>query len=99
MGSGKTENIDQQTINKIGLRPSDKPITPTAPDARVFEYPHLVDVFVMENDLYGNIMPEGECFLAFYGKHGLIGKKVKVDFLKNASVDDIRKIVQRNEEG
>ena len=98
MGASKIENIDQQTINKIGLRPSDKPINPTAPEARVFEYPHLEDVYVMECDLYGNIMPKGDCFLAFYGKHGLIGKQVKVEYLKNASLDDIRKVVRKNEE-
>ena len=53
-------SIDEGTISKIGLRLSDKPINANiAPDARIFEYPGLEDVFVMESDLYGNKMPEG----------------------------------------
>ena len=68
-------NIDDETISKIGLILSDKPINAQiAPNARVFEYPHLDNVFIMESDLYGNTMPKNSCFLAFYGTHGLIGK-------------------------
>ena len=90
-------NIDEETINKIGLRPSDKPVNAqAAPNSRVFEYPGLDNVFVMESDLYGNAMPEGSCFIAFYGKHGLIGKDLKIETLKKASVKDIKKIVQSN---
>src|ERR1035437_1019747 len=93
-------NIDEETINKIGLRLSDKPINAQiAPNARVFEYPHLDNVFVMENDLYGNIMPKNSCFLAFYGSHGLIGKHLKVETLKNASIEYIKKMVESNSEG
>ena len=40
-------NIDEETISKIGLRLSDKPINATiAINARVFEYPHLKNVFI-----------------------------------------------------
>ena len=93
-------NIDEETINKIGLRLSDKPINAQiAPNARVFEYPHLDNVFVMENDLYGNIMPKNSCFLAFYGSHGLIGKHLKVETLKNTSIEYIKKMVESNSEG
>ena len=93
-------NIDEKTISKIGLRVSDKPINaPIATNARVFEYPHLKDVFIMESDLYGNIMPKDHCFLAFYGSHGLIGKHLKVETLNNASVEDIKKMVESNSEG
>ncbi|MCW3109986.1 MAG: hypothetical protein JWQ09_4492 [Segetibacter sp.] len=77
-------NIDEETISKIGLRLSDEPINAQiAPNARVFEYPHLYKVFVMESDLYGNTMPKDSCFLAFYGHHGLIGKDLKVETLRN----------------
>ena len=93
-------NIDEETINKIGLRPSDKlSNTQIPPNARVFEYPHLDNVFVMESDLYGNKMPKNSCFLAFYGNHGLIGKHLKIETLKNASEEDIKKIVESNSEG
>ncbi len=53
----------------------------------------------MECDLYGNLMPKNSCFLAFYGHHGLIGKHLKVETLKNASVEDIKKMVDSNLEG
>ena len=93
-------NIDEETISKIGLRLSDKLVNAQiAPNARVFEYPHLDNVFIMESDLYGNIMPKGSCFLAFCGKHGLIGKHLKMETLKNASVEDIKKMVESNSEG
>jgi len=93
-------NIDEETISKLGLRISDKPVNAQiAPDARVFEYPHLENVFVMESDLYGNPMPENSCFLAFNGHHGLIGKHLKIETLKNASVEDIKNMVQSNTEG
>ncbi len=93
-------NIDEKTITKIGLLLSDKPINATiAINARVFEYPHLENVFVMESDLYGNIMPKDHCFLAFYGSHGLMGKHLKVETLKNASVEYIKNMVESNSEG
>ena len=53
----------------------------------------------MESDLYGNTMPKDSCFLAFYGSHGLIGKHLRVETLKNASVTDIKKMVESNSEG
>ena len=96
----KDENIDQDTIDKIGLRVSDKAINAQiAPNARVFEYPNLENVFIMECDLYGNIMSKDHCFLAFYGNHGLIGKQIKMETLKNSSVEEVQKIIHRNEEG
>lgn len=93
-------NLDEETISKIGLRLSDEQINAqVAPDARVFEYPNLDRVFVMESDLYGNTMPKDSCFLAFYGHHGLIGKHLKVEVLKNSSVIDIKNLVESNIEG
>ena len=90
-------NIDEETINKVGLRLSDKPINAQiAPNTRVFEYPQLDNVFVMESDLYGNKMPKNSCFLAFYGSHGFIGKHLKVETLKKSSAEDIKKIVESN---
>src|SRR3954463_10549050 len=94
------ENIDEETIRKVGLQLSDKKINAQiAPNARVFEYPHLENVFIMESDLYGNTMPKNSCFLAFYGTHGLIGKNLSVETLRNASVDDIKSMVEMNNEG
>ena len=93
-------NLDDETIRKVGLRISGKPINAqVALDARVFEYPHLEDVFVMESDLYGNTMPKNSCFLAFNGKHGMMGKHISVETLVKAKVADIRNIVENNIEG
>ena len=93
-------NIDKETINKVGLLLSNKQINAQiAPNARIFEYPHLADVFVMESDLYGNPMPEGSCFLAFNSSHGLIGKHLKVETLKEASVEDIKRMVESHSGG
>jgi hypothetical protein len=93
-------NIDEETISQIGLRLSNEPINAqVAPNARVFEYPHLDKVFIMESDLYGNPMPKDSCFLAFYGHHGLIGKPLKVETLKNLNVGDIKHMVESNIEG
>jgi len=93
-------NIDDETISRKGLRLSDKLINAQiAPDARVFEYPGLENVFIMESDLYGNTMPEGSCFLAFHGSHGLIGRHLHIETLKNASIEDIKTMVESNSEG
>jgi len=93
-------NIDEETVRKIGLRLSDKPISAQiAPNARVFEFPHLDDVFVMESDLYGNMMPKNSCFLAFYGNHGYIGKQLKIETLKNADEEYIKNLVEINSKG
>jgi hypothetical protein len=93
-------NIDEETINKIGLRLSDKDINAQiAPNARVFEYPGLDNVFIMESDLYGNTMPEDSCFLAFYGSHGLIGKHLYLETLRNAGINDIKAMVESHSEG
>jgi len=93
-------NLDRETISSVGLTISDKHINAQiAPDARVFEYPDLDNVFIMESDLYGNIMPKDSCFLAFYGQHGLIGKHLKVETLKNATTAEIKKMVDCNSEG
>lgn len=93
-------NLDEETIRQVGLQQTDKPINAQiAPDARVFSYPFLEEVFIMESDLYGNTMPKGSCFLAFNGKHGLIGKHLKVETLKNASVEEIKKMIEANSEG
>ena len=92
--------IDAETIKTIGLRLTNKPFNAEpAPVARVFEYPHLEKVYIMESDLYGNTMPKDSCFLAFYGQHGLIGKHLKVETLKRSSVTEIEKMVQDNNDG
>src|SRR3954447_6033690 len=93
-------NIDDETISNIGLRLSDKDINAQIePDARVFEYPGLDNVFVMESDLYGNTMPEDSCFLASLGSHGLIGRHLKMETLKHASKEEIKAMVESHSEG
>lgn len=93
-------SIDEETIRKIGLRPSENLMNaPIAPDARVFNYPFLADVFIMESDLYGNRMPKGSCFLAFNGQHGLVGKHLFVETLRNATIKEIKEMVENNCEG
>lgn len=93
-------NINEKTINKIGLTLSDELADAhIAPGARVFKYPHLDNVFIVESDLYGNKMPKNSCFLAFPGTHGWVGKHLKIKTLKNASVEDIKKMVEINSEG
>ena len=92
-----SRNIDDETIRKLGLTITTKQINAqSTPHARVFEYPHLDNVFIMENDLYGSTMPEHSCFIAFNGRHGLVGKHLTIDELKNSSVEDIRKLVFDN---
>lgn len=93
-------NIDEETITKVGLRLSEKHINAQiAPNARIFQYPYLEDVFIMESDLYGNTMPKNSCFLAFYGEHGLMGEPLEVQKLRTAKLEDIKKIVQRDNKG
>jgi hypothetical protein len=93
-------NIDEETIYKAGLRRCNRTINAQiSPDARIFEYPQLKDVFIMENDLYGNKMPKDSCFLAFNGQHGMIGKHLKVSTLRIASVEEIKNMVTLNNEG
>lgn len=90
-------NLDEETIRQVGLRLSDEPVhAELSVGSRVFEYPGLDKVFIMESDLYGNVMPKDSCFLAFYGQHGLIGKHLKVETLRNASIEDIKKMVESN---
>ena len=97
MTNNEDFNIDDETIRKVGLQQSVKHINAqTAPNARIFEYPGLENVFIMESDLYGNTKPKGSCFLAFDSNHGLIGKHLKVETLKNASMEDIKKMVESN---
>jgi hypothetical protein len=93
-------NLDSETIAQLGLRPADKSINANiSPEARVFEYPNITHVYVMESDLYGNRMPEGLCFLAFEGRAGLMGKHIKIETLRNSSEEDIKKIVEENRAG
>ncbi|MGZ3837557.1 MAG: hypothetical protein ACXVBI_03275 [Flavisolibacter sp.] len=53
----------------------------------------------MENDLYGTIMPEHSCFIAFKGRKGLVGRSITIEALRNTSVEDIKKLVADNSEG
>jgi hypothetical protein len=44
-------------------------------------------------------MPKDSCFLAFNGRHGLVGKHLAIEVLSNSSVADIRHIVETNIDG
>ena len=93
-------NIDAETVKTLGLKLTNEPINAqTALSARVFKYPHLENVYIMESDIYGNTMPRDSCFLAFKGEHGLIGKHLKVDTLKRLSVIEIQTMVESNNRG
>ena len=97
MNSNLDCNIDDETIRKVGLRISRKPINAQIGlYSRIFEYPHLENVFVMESDLYGNKMPENSCFLAFNGKHGLVGNHMSIETLLNSTVGEIMHIARSN---
>jgi hypothetical protein len=93
-------NLDDETIKQLGLRQSYKSVNAQiAPNARVFEYPEIENVYIMESDLYGNTMPNGSCFLAFEGRTGLIGKHITIDTLRNSSIEEIKKMVEDNQAG
>jgi hypothetical protein len=93
-------NIDEETISSLGLTITHKQVNAqSTPNARVFEYPHLENVFIMENDLYGRTMPEHSCFIAFNGRHGLVGKHLTIDELRNSSEEEIKTLVASNSEG
>ena len=93
-------NLDQATIVQLGLRSSQKSINAQiAPHARIFEFPGIENVYIMESDLYGNPMPKGSCFLAFEGRMGLVGIHIKIDTLRNSCIEDIKKIVEDNSAG
>lgn len=98
MADTKQLNLDRETIEQLGLQQSHKSINAQiAPEARIFEYPGIENVYIMESDLYGNPMPEGSCFLAFEGRAGLIGKHIRVEELRNSGLEDIKKMVEDNQ--
>ena len=93
-------NIDEETIRQLGLVASDAPLNAQiAPGSRIFKYPHLHEVYIMESDLYGNAMPADACFIAFTGNHGFIGKHLMLSALKNSSVNDIKSLIEINKNG
>jgi hypothetical protein len=93
-------NLDEETISNKGLYLSEKNSNaPQISNTRIFEFPHLENVFVMESDLYGNPIPKDLCFLAFYGKHGLIGKYLRIETLRRVSEEEIKDLVQRHSQG
>jgi hypothetical protein len=53
----------------------------------------------MESDLYGNMMPQGSCFLAFQGNHGLIGKHLYIETLKSSTSADIQVMIATHDQG
>jgi hypothetical protein len=95
-----TYHIDEETIRRLGLRPADIHAgSQLATGARVYRFPNLENVLVMESDLYGNPMPEGSCFFAAQGKHGLMGRRLRVEKLRTCSAEDVREMAQRISEG
>jgi hypothetical protein len=93
-------NIDDETIHALNLQLTTEPLNAQVDlGGRVFKYPSLDKVFIMESDLYGNKMPAGSCFLAFQGHHGLIGKHMYIETLKNSSAEDIKSIIEMHDQG
>jgi hypothetical protein len=93
-------HFDKELIHHLGLQPAAIPEgSQLTPNARVYAFPSLENVFVMESDFYGNPMPDGSYFLAFQGKRGLLGRHISVDELRNCSPDEIQKIVESLSEG
>ena len=100
MTNTRGTNIDDATIQTLNLQLTTEPLNAQVDlGARVFKYPSLDKVFIMESDLYGNKMPQGSCFLAFQGYHGLIGKHLYIDTLKNSSVKEIKSIIEAHDQG
>jgi hypothetical protein len=92
--------ISDEIIIQVGLTPISEQINAVmAPYSRVFAYPGLDKVYIMESDLYGNTMNEGRCFLAFYGQHGLIGKELTIETLQCSSQAEIKRLVDINIQG
>jgi hypothetical protein len=95
-----TYHIKQEIVNQIGLQPTDIPAgSQLATNARVYKFRDMEHVFVLESDLYGNPMPEGSCFLAVQGKHGLMGRRLRVEKLRTCSAEEIQKMAQGISEG
>jgi len=93
-------NFDDKTIAELSLTKAFKPINAhLASDARIFQMAELEDIYIMESDLYGNVMPSGSCFLAFNGRNGLMGKHMLIETLKKSSIANIRRIVDDNNSG
>jgi hypothetical protein len=93
-------HIDAETIKTLRLHPATPPSgSQLASNARMYQFPNLENVYVMESDFYGNPMPEGSCFLAIQGKHGLIGRQMNVEKLRNCSAADLQKMMQSIQEG
>ena len=96
MTNDAKSHIDEETISTAGLRLSDTPVKSVlAIKARMYEFSTLDDVYIMESDFYGNPMPEGSCFMAFKGRHGLLGTDMPLETLRTSSTEDIR-MVQSN---
>ncbi len=101
MNTDTAFHIEEATIESLGLQLTDTPLTAEAvpATARVYSYPHLDNVYIMETDLYGNPMAADTCFVAFKGPHGLIGRTLKIEKLTHLSVTDIEKMVADNNKG
>ena len=97
MADSKVYNIDDATIKKLGLQKTEAPEHSNIdPATRLFTFPNVENAYIMENDLYGNPMPAGSCFLAFQGKHGFVGQHLSIETLKNASAKDIKALIDAN---
>jgi hypothetical protein len=93
-------NIDDETIQSLKLQLTNEPLNgPNDLVGRVFKYPALEKVYIMESDLYGNMMPQGSCFLAFQGNHGLIGKHLYIKTLKSSTTADIKAMIAAHDQG
>lgn len=93
-------NLSAAAIAQAGLIETDNTINASVnKESRVFKYPRLENVYIMESDLYGNPMPADSCYLAFTGRNGLMGKQITINLLTKTNVEGIKKIVASNMEG
>ncbi|HEX2536109.1 MAG TPA: hypothetical protein VHK69_20350 [Chitinophagaceae bacterium] len=85
---------------RLGLYLSGERVNaPLAREAHVFAFSTLAGVYLMESDLYGNALEEGQYFLAFEGRAGLMGKNITLDDLQRSSLEDIKRLVTENHSG
>jgi len=95
----RTGYVSKQVISNLSLQLTDKLDTVSELTGKIYKYPNIKDVYILEKDLYGNSMPEGYCFLAFSGSHGMIGRQLSLKTLEKASEEDMRILIESNEQG
>jgi|SRR6476620_4138960 len=88
--------LDEEVVQFLALRLRLTPIEiDSTVTGRIFEYPHIPEVYILEDDLTGNRMPEGTCLLAFTDREKLEGVKLKIETLLISTPGDIKRLIQQ----